>query len=104
MTNFAACSPDSGSPRRLEMVRRLVSELARRSRALVAPPRNHGRGGRVCPRLLWDLGRDPSLRIKIVCATEALAVERARFLRDAIRANARLRLVFPHLRPARPWE
>src|SRR5262249_1480007 len=55
-------------------------------------------------RLLWELGRNPGLRVRIVCASETLAAERGRFLRDALTANARLRLVFPHLRPARPWE
>ena len=33
-----------------------------------------------------------------------MAVERGRFIRDAIRSNPRLRLVFPHLRPGVPWE
>ncbi|MFO0810352.1 MAG: hypothetical protein U0746_17145 [Gemmataceae bacterium] len=31
------------------------------------------------------------------------AAERGRFLRDAIAGNSRLKLVFPHLRPATPW-
>src|SRR5439155_25779555 len=35
--------------------------------------------------------------------SEALAAQRCRFLRDAVTANERLRLVFPQLRPARPW-
>ena len=46
----------------------------------------------------------PALRIRVVCASEALAVERGRFIRDAIASNPRLRLVFPHLRPGVPWE
>src|SRR5438045_1346148 len=55
-------------------------------------------------RILWELGRDPSLRVKVVCSSEALAAERGRFLRDAVAGNARLRLAFPHLTPAKPWE
>jgi len=40
--------------------------------------------------------------VKIVCASEALAMERGRFLRNAIE-NRRVGLVFPHLRPGQPW-
>jgi predicted phage terminase large subunit-like protein len=58
----------------------------------------------VCIRVLWELGRNPALRVRIVCATESLAAERGRFMRDAIPSNRRLRLVFPQMRPAKPWE
>jgi predicted phage terminase large subunit-like protein len=84
--------------------RELQAFLTRHPRALVELPRDHGKSVQVCIRLLWELGRNPALRVRVVCATEALAAERGRFLRDAVRSNARLRLVFPHLRPARPWE
>src|SRR5207253_4912150 len=36
-------------------------------------------------------------------ASEAMAAERCRFLRDAIASNLRVRAVFPHLTPGRPW-
>ena len=57
----------------------------------------------VCIRILWELGHDPSLRVKIVCASHAMAVERCRFLREAIAHNGLLGLVFPELRAAQPW-
>src|SRR5262245_40335655 len=66
-------------------------------RALVELPRDHGKSFQACGRILWELGRNPALRVKIVCATEAIAAERSRFLRDAIANNVRVRLVFPHL-------
>src|SRR5262245_33833150 len=85
--------------------RELQAFLAAHRRALVELPRDHGKSVQVCIRLLWELGRDPALRVKIVCASDALAEQRCRFLRDALTGNARLRLVFPHLEPAgqRPW-
>src|SRR5207253_9570551 len=55
-------------------------------------------------RVLWELAHTPTLRVKIVCASEELAEERGRFIRDAIASNLRVRLVFPHLQPDRPWE
>jgi len=66
-------------------------------------PRDHGKSTQVCGRILWELGRNPGLRVKIICATDAVARERSRFLRRAIRHNGRVRDVFPHLRPAQPW-
>src|SRR5919199_546329 len=95
----------SGRPLRQAAVHReLQAFLSRQPRALVELPRDHGKSVQVCVRLLWELGRNPALRVRIVCASETLAAERGRFLRDALAANDRLRLVFPHLRPARPWE
>lgn len=54
-------------------------------------------------RLAWELGHDPSLRIKVVCASESLAAERGRFLRTTLEENLHVREVFPRLIPARPW-
>jgi hypothetical protein len=71
--------------------------------ALVELPRDHGKSFQVCGRLLWELGREPGLRVKVVCATEGVAAERSRFLRDAIAKNPNIGRVFPHLRPGSPW-
>jgi predicted phage terminase large subunit-like protein len=81
----------------------LQAFLGTHARALVELPRDHGKSFQVCARVLWELTRDPGLRVKIVCATDAVAAERARFLRDAVVMNARLRESFPNLRAARPW-
>ena len=72
-------------------------------KALVELPRDHGKSFQVCCRVLWELGRNPNLRVKVVCATDAVAAERSRFLRDSIVQNAALRKVFPRLRRAYPW-
>lgn len=83
--------------------RELQRFLSAHSRALIEMPRDHGKTTQVLGRILWELGRDPSLRIKIVCGTDAIARERVRFLREAIASNERLRLVWPGLVPASPW-
>jgi len=57
----------------------------------------------MCARVIWELGRNPALRVKLVCATEARAAERSRFLRDAIAGNPWIHQVFPAMRPAEPW-
>lgn len=104
---FAAfCFADEcGRPLRPAPVHReLQAFLSRHSRALVELPRDHGKSVQVCIRLLWEIGRRPDLRVKIVCATTALAAERGRFIRDRIAGDPRVRLVFPHLRPGKPWQ
>src|SRR5438445_13234429 len=53
--------------------------LTRHTRALIELPRDHGKSMQLCMRVLWELGRRPGLRVKIVCASEALAMERGRF-------------------------
>jgi hypothetical protein len=71
-------------------------------KGLVELPRDHGKTVQICARVLWELGRNPALRVKIVCATEAIAEERGRFLRRAIEGNPRLRKVFPGMTPGQP--
>ena len=84
--------------------RELQAFLSAHRKALVELPRDHGKSVQVCGRLLWELGRQPGLRIKLVCATARLAAERTRFLRDAITdVAAAVPLVFPVLRPAGAW-
>ena len=82
---------------------RLQRFLVDHRRVLVELPRDHGKSTQVCGRILWELGRNPALRVKIVCATDAIAIQRRRFLRDQIERNGRVRAIFPNLRPARPW-
>jgi hypothetical protein len=82
---------------------RLQAFLSEHPKALIELPRDHGKSVQVCGRILWELGRNPGLRVKVVCATETVAAERSRFLRDAIAGNVRVRSVFPALKPASPW-
>jgi len=83
--------------------RELQAFLTNHTHALIELPRDHGKSMQVCMRILWELGRVPSLRIKIVCASDAMAAERTRFLREAIAENRKVRRVFPQLLPSEPW-
>ncbi|MBX7105176.1 MAG: hypothetical protein K1X57_13930 [Gemmataceae bacterium] len=95
----------AGRPLRQAGVHRaLQAFLSAQPRGLVELPRDHGKSTQVGIRLVWELGRRPGLRIKVVCATESMAAERGRFIRDAIAGNPRVRAVFPWLRQAAPWE
>lgn len=83
--------------------RQLQAFLSTHRHGLVELPRDHGKSTQVAARLVWELGHNPGLRIQIVCATEALAAERGRFVRRAIEANPLVRKVFPNLVPDQPW-
>ncbi len=106
VNEFAAlcCTDSTGKAiRQAVLHRELQGFLDQNHRALVELPRDHGKSVQICLRILWELGHDPSLRVKIVCASDAMAIERCRFLRDAIAYNRWLHLVFPDLKPAQPW-
>jgi predicted phage terminase large subunit-like protein len=95
---------ESGAPVELAPVHdQLQQFLSDHPRALVELPRDHGKSFQICGRVLWELGKNPALRVKIVCATDAIAAERSRFLRSAITDNPRMKYYFPHLKPAEPW-
>lgn len=98
-----ALSGQATEQRQAELHRDLQTFLGRHQRALVELPRDHGKTTQVCLRILWELGRNPGLRVKLVCATDSLAIERGRFLRDAIAGNPWVRAAFPNLKPSVPW-
>ena len=100
---FALRDPRGRPLRQAPVHRELQQFLSAHPRALVELPRDHGKTVQVCGRLLWELARHPGLRVKLVCATDALAADRSRYLRDQIVHNQRLHLLFPHLLPAVPW-
>lgn len=77
--------------------------LSNHPKALIELPRDHGKSFQICSRIVWELGRNPGLRVKIVCSTGAIAAERSRFLRSAIDGNGWVRQVFPKLLPSEPW-
>ncbi|MGL6076646.1 MAG: hypothetical protein ACRC8S_21025 [Fimbriiglobus sp.] len=100
---FAIHTPRGGTIKQAPLHRDLQNFLSEHSKALIEVPRDHGKSSQVCGRILWELGRNPSLRVKLVCATDQLAAERTRFLRDQITSNHELHAVFPNLQAAEPW-
>ena len=102
---LAHCLPDPQGRmlRQAPVHRELQAFLTAHPKAVIELPRDHGKSVQVCGRIVWELGRDPSLRVKLVCATDQLATERTRFLRDAVADNPLVRAVFPDLVPDEPW-
>lgn len=65
-------------------------------------PRNHGKTTQSVGRLAWEVGKNPNLRVKIVCESNSVATGRAKSLREIIE-SPRYRKVFPHIVPGRTW-
>jgi phage terminase large subunit-like protein len=70
-----------------------------RRRVLIIAPRDHGKTSQIVGRVLYELGKNPNLRIKVVCAADGRAKERLFEVKQHIEHNRRLREVFPNLRP-----
>src|SRR5262249_9373267 len=66
-------------------------------RVLIEAPRDHGKSTNILGRVVWELGRDPNLRVKIVCQSDPKARERLAEVRAHITMNQRVRDVFPDL-------
>jgi len=68
------------------------------SRALILSPREHGKSDQVAiGRVLWELGRNPQIRAKIVSEDDFTAKKRLKAIKGHIERNKRLHEVFPGL-------
>lgn len=69
------------------------------NRLLIIAPRSHGKTSQIVGQVLYMLGRNPNLRIKIVCASDPRAMERLFEIRQHLEGNRAVHEVFPGLQP-----
>jgi predicted phage terminase large subunit-like protein len=67
------------------------------NRVMIIAPRDHAKTSNVVGRALWEIGNDPNVRIKIVCASDGKAKERLFEITQHIEGNQKLKRVFPEL-------
>lgn len=71
------------------------------ARVLVGAPRESAKTTQLAiSRVIWELGHNPNLRVKIITATDDLAADIVASIADQIARNPRVRQVFPKLKPA----
>jgi len=71
------------------------------ARILIGAPRESAKTSQLAvARVIWELGRNPDLRVKIVTAADSLAGDIVGSIARHIATNPRVREVFPNLRPA----
>lgn len=76
--------------------------------SVLISPVEHGKTQQIAVgRVLWRLGQDTNRRIALIQGTASMAEKTLRQIRTEIETNARIREVFPRLRPsprkADPW-
>jgi phage terminase large subunit-like protein len=67
--------------------------------SMIIAPRNHGKTGIIIPYIAWRLGKNPDLRVKILCQDTPTAIKRLGFLKRVIETNKKVQEVFPDLMP-----
>jgi hypothetical protein len=67
------------------------------SRVLIVAPRGHGKSYQVIGRVVWELGHNPDLRIRIVSVGDDQAKEILGLIRDFIADSPEVHEVFPNL-------
>jgi len=76
-----------------------IQAMEENRRIIIIAPRGHGKTSIILPYIVWRLGRNPNLRVKIVCADDPTAIKRLETIKKTIEKNQKVREVFPHLRP-----
>lgn len=66
-------------------------------RSLIAGPRGHGKTVQVAGRIIWELGRNHNLRVKIIGSSDDKAKEILGLVREIISSSQRCHEVFPDL-------
>ncbi len=75
------------------------AHIRKHDRAMIVAPREHGKTEQIpIGRALWELGRNPQLRIKIITQSDSTAVKRLTSIKGHIDRNPRVGEVFPDLR------
>jgi len=88
-----------------EIHRELQQFLTDHDLALVQFPREHGKTTQILVRCLWELGKNPNLRIVIYCHNNVIAARRVARLKRLMtgKVSARMRQVFPGLKLDIAW-
>lgn len=76
-----------------------VEALDSDQHVIIIAPRAHGKSALIIARVVWELGRNPNLRIKLACEDQVAAVKRLGEIKKHIEKNPRVREVFPYLQP-----
>jgi hypothetical protein len=71
--------------------------ISESDRVLIAAPRGHGKSVQVIGRVVWELGRNPELRVKIIGSSDDKAKEILGLIKEVIERSPRVKEVFPNL-------
>jgi phage terminase large subunit-like protein len=97
---YALLDADTGQPVQVQWFHEeWIDALDNYPRVCIVASRSHGKSTTIIARVVWELGRNPNLRIKIACEDQTAAVKRLSEIKRHIEKNPRVREVFPNLLP-----
>lgn len=77
----------------------LQAKLTEHSKLVIHAQAGSGKTTQVASRIIWELGKNPALRVLLLCSGASLATEILSDVKSHITDNERVRLVFPDLKP-----
>lgn len=78
--------------------------LSKNERVVIWSATDHGKSSQISVgRVLWEIGKNPAIRILIVCAAKAMATRLVMAIRSYIEKSVELAAVFPHLKRGNLW-
>jgi len=81
----------------------IQNELMKPQNVYIEVHRGAGKTTQIVAYIIWAIGVNPNVRIKLFCADEDAAKDRLKEVKDNIRNNKRVQRVFPHLKPSKKW-
>ncbi len=92
--------PKDGSKLKLQpFQRKWFDHIQGSKRAYIEAPRDHGKSALIAiGYVLWRMGRDPSIRIKLLCQSDTTSKKRLAAVKQYIERDPDLRRVFPNLK------
>jgi hypothetical protein len=73
----------------------LITEF---KRVLIVAPRGHGKSIQLITRIVWEIGKNPNIRVKIIGSSDDKAKEVLGLVKAMIKNSERVHEVFPDLR------
>lgn len=76
------------------------SSVAKHRQVAIVWPRSAGKTHQIIARVIWELGNNPNLRVKLTAESDKTAKKRAYEIKTHLEKNKWVHAVFPNLKPA----
>lgn len=98
---FELCFKDNHNKflRLSDFQREIIDNILNNDWKYIEVPRGHGKTTIVIAYILWKIGKNPNIRVKVVCNRDDTARARIKAIEEHIETNILYRLVFPNIIP-----
>jgi predicted phage terminase large subunit-like protein len=101
---FVMRDPQGNALKLKEWQKEVINSFKTNSKTIVQASRAHGKSTLMIGFLLWCIGNDPNIRIKLFCQNDKRAKERLFEIKSNIENNQAFKLVFPDIKPMQKAE